>query len=228
MITDEEAANDPVLSKFFEGCRDLIGRVPNSMRVYGRVPVSAAWLLPFLVSMQREGAGGRLDGRTKELIVLKTSFTNACDYCATHNTSLGQATGLELEQIDVLNQDYRGTDLLSERDKAVVRWAEVVTTNEAARDKAAFEALKEHFDDDEIVEITWLSAMFNMLNRVHDSLLLDIELPDEVAQIQRSSHIPHDKVVTWLSEMVEIMQRQLEPGDADGPGKGSQQAATTA
>ena len=224
MITDEEAANDEVLSKFFEGCRDLIGRVPNSMRVYGRVPVSAAWLLPFLVSLQREGAGGKLDGRTKELIVLKTSFTNACDYCATHNTSLGQATGLDLEQIDVLNQDYQATDLLSDRDKAVVRWAEVVTTNEAARDKAAFEALAEHFDDDEIVEITWLSAMFNMLNRVHDSLLLDIELPDEVAQIQRSSYIAHEKVVNWLSEMVEIMQGRLESGDAQG----SQQPSVTA
>lgn len=209
MVTDEEAANDAVLSKFFAGCRNLIGRVPNSMRVYGRVPTSAAWLLPFLVSLQREGAGGRLDGRTKELIVLKTSFSNECDYCATHNTSLGQATGLSLEQIEALPTDYQSSASLSDRDKAVVRWAEVVTTNEAARDKAAFEALKEHFDDDEIVEITWLSAMFNMLNRVHDSLLIDIELPDEVAHIQRSSFIPHASVVEWASEMVGIMETQL-------------------
>lgn len=60
------------------------------MRVYGRVPGVAVWLLPFPVSLQREGAGGRLDGRTKELIVLTTSFRNACEYCATHNISLGQ------------------------------------------------------------------------------------------------------------------------------------------
>lgn len=82
-------------------------------------------------------------------------------------------TGLSLAQIDELNADYRSNDLLSDRDKAVVRWSEVVTTNEAARGKAAFEALNPWFDDGEIVEITWLCAMFNMLNRVHDSLHLD-------------------------------------------------------
>jgi uncharacterized peroxidase-related enzyme len=221
MITDEEACQDEVLNHFFDGCRELIGRVPNSMRVYGRVPISAAWLLPFLVSLQREGAGGRLDGRTKELVVLTTSLTNVCEYCATHNTSLGQATGLDVEQIDALTGDYRGSDLLSDRDKAVVRWAEAVTRNEAARDKAAFEALAEHFDEHEIVEITWLSAMFNMLNRVHDSLLLDIESPEEVAGIQRTAHIPHEAVVSWAAGMVERMQRQLAPETpgADQPPK---------
>ena len=216
MISDEEASNDELLAHFFEGCRGLIGRVPNSMRVYGRVPISAAWLLPFLVSLQREGAGGRLDGRTKELIVLKTSFTNACEYCATHNTSLGQATGLDLEQIEVLTGNYQDTPVLSDRDKAVVRWAEAVTRNEAARDRTAFEALTAYFDEDEIVEITWLSAMFNMLNRVHDSLQLDLELPDDVAQIQRSSHIPHEAVVRWAAGMVEIMDRRLEGVDRLG------------
>jgi uncharacterized peroxidase-related enzyme len=209
MITDEEAAADEVLSHLFDGCRELSGRVANSMRVYARVPVSAAWMLPFLVSLQREGAGGRLDGRTKELIVLKTSFTNACAYCATHNTSLGQATGLDPEEIDALNADDGESALLTERDKAVVRWAEAVTRNEAARDDVAFAALAEHFDDDEIVEITWLSAMFNMLNRVHDSLQLDLEPPDEVARIQRSALVPHEAVVRWAVEMVARMERRL-------------------
>lgn len=216
MVTDEEAAESAVLRTFFDGCERLIGRVPNSMRVYGRAPNSAPWLLPLLVSLQREGAGGRLDGRTKELVVLATSFTNACNYCATHNTSLGQATGLTLDQINAVESDYRSTDLLSDRDKAVVRWAEAVTRNEAARDKDAFEALGQWFDDEEIVEITWLSALFNMLNRVHDSLQIDIELPDEVDRIQRSSFVPQKAVVEFAREMADVMHRHIEgQGEAD-------------
>lgn len=209
MVTDAEAARDPITAKFFSGCEELIGRVPNSMRVYGRVPKVAAWMLPFLVSLQREGAGGRLDGRTKELVVLATSVTNSCEYCVTHNTSLGQATGLTFDQIAAIDGDYHASEHLDDREKAVVRWAEAVTRNEAARDTPAFDALREWFDEDEIVEITWLSAMFNMLNRVHDSLWLDIEQSDEVQRIQRSSFVPEDKVVAWAREMAEVMAAQV-------------------
>jgi uncharacterized peroxidase-related enzyme len=214
MVTDTEAAQDRITAKFFEGCEELIGRVPNSMRVYGRVPKVAAWMLPFLVSLQREGAGGRLDGRTKELVVLATSVTNACEYCVTHNTSLGQATGLTLDQIEAIDGDHQASDHLDDREKAVVRWAEAVTRNEAARDTPAFDALREWFDEEEIVEMTWLSAMFNMLNRVHDSLWLDIEQPDEVARIQRSSFIPEEKVVAWAQEMAAVMADEMSSGAA--------------
>ena len=212
MITDEDAAGDELLEHFFRGCERLIGRVPNSMRVYAHVPVSAAWLLPFLVSLQREGAGGRLDGRTKELVVLATSFTNACKYCATHNTSLGQATGLSMAEIEAVHAGSGNSDLLGDRDQAVVRWAEAVTRNEAARAKAAYEALARHFDEPAIVEITWLSAMFNMLNRVHDSLHVDLEPHEQVDRIRRSARVDHPAVVDWLSETVDIMRRRPAGG----------------
>ncbi|MCC7103701.1 MAG: hypothetical protein IT307_01040 [Chloroflexi bacterium] len=64
----------------FDGCVELLGRVPNSMRLYARTPKVAGWFVPFLASLQREGAGGLLDGRTKELAILKTSLTNSCRY----------------------------------------------------------------------------------------------------------------------------------------------------
>lgn len=206
MRTDAEA--DALTKAFWDGCTELIGRVPNSMRVYGRLPKIAMWMLPFMVSLQREGAGGHLDGRTKELIVLKTSMANACEYCVTHNTSLGQATGLTLDEIDVLDGEYAGSTLLSDRDKAVVRWAEAVTRNTGARDQDAFEALRQWFDADEIVEITWLSAMFNMLNRVHDTLHLDIEPQHEVNLIRRSARIPEEKVLAYVRKMVDLAERE--------------------
>jgi alkylhydroperoxidase family enzyme len=77
-ISDEAAS--PAVRTYFEGCRRLLGRVPNSARTYAHTPVVARWYLPFLVTLQREGAGSLLDLRTKELAVLKTSMTNGCAY----------------------------------------------------------------------------------------------------------------------------------------------------
>ena len=213
---DDQSVDDELLQHFFRGCAALNGRVANSMRVYAHVPMSAVTMLPFLVSLQREGAGGRLDAQTKELVVLATSFTNACKYCVTHNTSLGIATGLSMEQIEAVRDDDPADDVLGARDRAVVRWAKAVTLNEAARDKAAYEALAEYFDESEIVEITWLSAMFNMLNRVHDSLQIDLEVEEQVQRIGRSVRVEQEAVVDWMAETVRLLQRRLERAAADG------------
>lgn len=90
-----------------------------------------------------------------------------------------------------------------------MQWSDAVTRNEGARDAQAFAALRRHFDDDEIVEITWLCGMFNMLNRVHDSLHLDIELPDEVARIGRSARVPREAVVRWASGLTDLLHDEI-------------------
>lgn len=77
-VTDEQVSERQ--RAVFDGCVELLGRVPNSMRLYARTPAVATWFVPFLASLQREGAGGLLDGRTKELAILKVSLVNSCRY----------------------------------------------------------------------------------------------------------------------------------------------------
>jgi uncharacterized peroxidase-related enzyme len=202
--------------QFWKGCKDLIGRVPTSMRIYARLPKVAMWMLPFITALQREGAGGKLDGRTKELAVLKTSLVNACDYCMGHNVVLAQATGISIEQIDALGDGYEDSELLGDREKAVVRWAEAVTRNTAYRDDAAFEALRKWFDDDEILELTWVSALFNMLNRMHDTLHLDLEAGSEIDKIKATAVVPQERVFNYVRRMVDYLgatEGQLGSGE---------------
>ena len=205
-LTDEDANADQ--RAVIEARKEVFGRDSAFQRIVTRTPKVAAWFLPFSLTLQRGGAGGLLDGRTKELAVLKTSFVNACSFCSAHNVSLGQAVGLSIEQIDSLRGDYLSSPELSDRDKAVVRWAEVVTLNEARRDNAAFAELKKHFNDDEIVELTWVSALFNMVNRINDALWLDIEDKD-VDEIRK----PVDEA--GVLKFVRLMLEHAEAGLAE-------------
>jgi hypothetical protein len=64
-----------------DGSDRLFGPGALSARnLYSYVPGVFKWFVPFNASLQLEGCGGRLDGRTKELAVLTTSITNACKY----------------------------------------------------------------------------------------------------------------------------------------------------
>ena len=67
-------------ARFFDASAQLRGRVPNSSLVWGHIPYIAKFQLPVGVVLQREGAGGVLSCRIKEMAVLKTSHVNSCAY----------------------------------------------------------------------------------------------------------------------------------------------------
>ena len=91
---------------------------------------------------------------------------------------LGQALGLKDEEFEALQGDYRSSALFNEREKAVLAWSEAMTLNTAKRDKPVWEDLRRLFSDAEIVEISLACAMFNMINRLNDSLWTELE-PEE-------------------------------------------------
>jgi uncharacterized peroxidase-related enzyme len=208
MISDEEATQDPVVEALYEGARNLVGRVPNATRVRAHLPRFAAWNLALTSGLHRQGGGGTLEGSMKELIVLKTSMLNECDYCRTHNEVLAQETGLSVDQIDAVEGDYQSSELFTPREKAAIRWAEAVTINTAYRDDAAFAELQKHFTEPEILEVTWLSAYFNMSNRLQNSLRVDIEPADEVEWIRRRPTASPDAIVDFVAGFVSVLQDQ--------------------
>lgn len=95
------------------------------------------------------------------------------------------------------------SDLLSDREKVAVLWAEHVTLNTARSRDDVYEQVAEHFNEAEIVELTLMSAFFNLFNRFTDSLRVPIEVPSEVDKIKSSLHLDPDKVRDYYHTVVE-------------------------
>ena len=89
---------------------------------------------------------------------------------------LGQALGLTDAKFEALQgDDYRSSPLFNEREKAVLAWAEAMTLNTAKSDKTVWEELRRLFTDAEIVEISLITGLFNMVNRLNDSFCTELE-----------------------------------------------------
>jgi hypothetical protein len=89
---------------------------------------------------------------------------------------LGQALGLTDAEFEALQDDsYAGSALFTEREKAVLAWAEAMTLNTAKRDDNAWNELRRHFSDAEIVEVSLITGLFNMINRLNDSFRTELE-----------------------------------------------------
>lgn len=99
---------------------------------------------------------------------------------------LGQALGLTEAEFEALSGDYRNSPLFTSREKAAIRWAEVMTLNTAKHDEDAWAEMRRHFTDAEIVEISMASGLFNMANRLNDAFRTELE-PEEYNRRQHGA-----------------------------------------
>ncbi len=89
---------------------------------------------------------------------------------------LGQALGLTDAEFEALQaEDYLSSALFNDKEKAVMAWAEAMTLNTAKYDDEVWDRLRKHCNDAEIVEVSMMSGLFNMINRLNDSFRTELE-----------------------------------------------------
>lgn len=98
--------------------------------------------------------------------------------------------------------DYMDSPLFDEREKAVIRWGELVSKNEARYDKTTFETLSRYFDATEIVELTTVAAFRGLMNRFMDSLQIELEPPELQARGGRAAASP-EHLHAYLQKIVD-------------------------
>jgi alkylhydroperoxidase family enzyme len=96
-----------------------------------------------------------------------------------------------------------------------VLWAEHVTTNTARDRDDVLDEVRPHFNDAELVELTAISGLFNVSNRVHDTLQLPIEHSGEVNKIKTSVLVNTDKLKAYYESLVSMWPDDFPATEAD-------------
>lgn len=172
---------DAETREVYDGVLKQWGRVSNFSQVLAHQPAAlAGWMLPNESIRLKNVKTDPEYVKIQQLVIIKTSALNRSAYCMSHNVPLGKKIGLSEEQIVAAQGgDYMTSLHLDERQKAAVRWAEVVTNMTARDDEAAFAAMKKHFTEKQIVELTVFCGMWNYSNRLCEALHVDLERPDK-------------------------------------------------
>lgn len=110
-------------------------------------------------------------------------------------------------EVAALKGDYLGSELFTDAEKAAIGWAEVLTLKQyhgapgnPPKSKAAMAALKEHYNEAQIVEISLVSGFFNMWNRFADGLQVDLEEDPVMDLIQRSAQVSKDDYIAFMRD----------------------------
>ena len=112
---------------------------------------------------------GSVDRRLKEALYLVTSYANRCAFCtAAHEAGAGKA-GLTADDLAALREE-RDTGF-SEAERAAIAYArELTRTANAVQTR---NALRPHFSDEQIVEMTLSITMANFTNRFNNGLEIE-------------------------------------------------------
>lgn len=122
-----------------------------------------------------------LPQRYLELALVTVSKLNECTYCVSHHTPHLKVNGVSEEAaLNVL--DYENQAEFDAVDKLVIEYAVEVTQRWNYVRDGMFDRLREHFSDEQIVELTWRIALCGAFNRFNDVLQLDIEEGVDVLQ----------------------------------------------
>lgn len=109
---------------------------------------------------------GTVERRVKELVYLTCSYANECAFCTAGHVKSGHKAGITEEEMQALQteQDHG----FSESERAAIQYARELTQTAAADESR--EKLFEHFNDEQVVEITLVAAMANFTNRFNNGL----------------------------------------------------------
>ena len=117
-----------------------------------------------------------LSGRLREIVIIHIAHLNGVDYVlAQHVPGLAVAEGLTRAECEAL-ADWRAASLFDARERAALGYAEAMTLSTSVPDDV-FAAVRQHFSDREIVELSVLIGTYIMHNRVMKALAIDLE-PD--------------------------------------------------
>jgi uncharacterized peroxidase-related enzyme len=175
-VPRSEAA--PPVAEIYDRYMRTRGNVPNMFRTMAHRPEIFETMIAHFEAILNTGT---LPVRLKELVIVRTSQLNRCEYCLGSHTQIAMRLGWSREQLDHLAHYAERKDFTS-AEKAALRLAEQMTLDANHIPDEDFETLREHFDEGEIVELMASIGLFNYFNRFNNALQMEPTKPGEGAE----------------------------------------------
>lgn len=159
---------EPVQDEFLAELERKSGRANHFFRTMANRPEVLKNFVPLYGAIMGPGS---VDRRIKELVYLTVSYANECPYCTAAHTTTGRKAGISEDEMRALQveQDHS----FSDTERAVIQYARELTRTADAEETR--DGLYQHFNDEQIVEITLVAAMANFTNRFNNGLGLQPE-----------------------------------------------------
>ena len=143
------------------------GKPLESGKLWARVP-RLFWGVSMLYgALDRKKSP--INPELRALITVRVSQVNNCAFCVDINSALVLERGGSMDKLKELDH-FAESEKFSPREKAALNYAEAITYTDRKIDANIYNALKQHFEADAIVELTGLIAFQNLSSKFNNAL----------------------------------------------------------
>jgi 4-carboxymuconolactone decarboxylase len=135
---------------------ELFAHVPGLLRGYGKLEQATARL-------------HGLDRRADALAELRAATVVRCEFCIDLASQVARRWGLSDDELRAL-PSYRTSDLFDDRDRLVLDYATAMSRTPVQVPDELVAALREHFTDAQLVQLTFVIALENLRGRFNTAL----------------------------------------------------------
>lgn len=163
-LIDKHSTN-PLVRFAYRASRRNLGRDVDPVGVYAHVP---RLLMGYGAFEQATSKEKRVEERLKVLAETKAAAVVNCEFCCDIASSLARDVGITEAQLLALPR-YRDSDEFSALEKLVLDYAAAMSRTPTTVGDELFAALREHFDERQMVELTNVIALENLRARFNSA-----------------------------------------------------------
>ena len=175
----------PELRDDFDIFDKILGFVPNSLLTMQRRPKMVKGFGELTKGvMDPEGA---VDLGLMRLIAHFSSRAAGCQYCEAHSLVAAKIHDVSQEKLNAI-WDYQTSPLYTDAERVALDFAMAAGSVPNAVDAELFARMRQHWSEEQIVQILGAVCLYGFLNRWNDSMATDLEAaPQEMGEKVLSS-----------------------------------------
>jgi len=162
----------PDLTEPFEAVAKNLGFVPNSVLIMQRKPKMVRAFAQMAAAVW--DSESKVDRGFKRLVAHVASRAAGCRYCMAHTIGGAAHWGVEQNKLAAI-WEYQSSSLYTAAERAALDFAFAASVVPNAVTDESFEELRQHWSEEQIVEIVATIAMFGFLNRWNDTMGTPLE-----------------------------------------------------
>ena len=164
---------DDATTAFYTRATERFEMLLNIFKVFGHTPELGTCFTDSVMAMLKDG---ELPWVTKELIILKATHRNACQYCVVQHETLSKRLGIDEPKIaDIGDDRYKTSPHFSDAEKALLDLTVQIGVDANRVDKELWGRLHQHFSSAQIVEAVYVITQYIAISKFGDALGVELE-----------------------------------------------------
>lgn len=162
----------PELSSDFAIFEKILGFIPNSLLTMQRKPEIVKGFGVLTKAVMADD--GDVDPGFKRVLAHFASRAAGCQYCEAHSLIAAKIHGISDEKVAAV-WEYQTSPLYSEAERVALDYALAAGSIPNAVDAELMVRMKQHWSENQIVEILGAICLYGFLNRWNDSMATTLE-----------------------------------------------------